>query len=61
MLLLVPVLLLPAVLGPLLLQLGGVTMLSVSSMTLNLSSLSALVVVVRDGEAFTCSNFGLSG
>lgn len=51
--LLLPLPLLPA---PLPLQLGGVTMLRASLMILNLSSLSALVVVVSDGDAFTCTS-----
>jgi hypothetical protein len=44
-------LLLPAAL---LLQLGGVTMPRELLISLNLSSLSALLVVVNEGDAFTC-------
>jgi hypothetical protein len=52
------VLLLPLPLppAPLLLQLGGATVLSASLIILNLSSLSALVVVVSEGDAFTCTS-----
>jgi hypothetical protein len=46
---------LPLLSAPLLLQLAGATMLSASLMILNLSSLSALVVVVSEGDAFTCN------
>lgn len=47
------VLLLPATLAAVMFQVGGVTVLSVSLMTLNFNNRSALVVVVRDGLAFT--------